>query len=162
MATPIVDKDAPPPADMVSEIEATLKSMGVDTTGETSGSPKPEAPAAPAEELEEETDGSKAPDAEPEEKVENPESTEGEEGEDGEKAVEKTPEAGKTQDSGAKVEPQVEKPAEKAVEKPAVTSSLTNSEFSSNIFNELNDGVLIIVISKSSSEISTLEPPPKR
>lgn len=106
---------------MVSEIEATLKSMGVDTTGETSDSPKPEAPAAPAEELEEEAGGSKEPGAEPEEEVEDPESTEGEEGEDGEKAAEKTPEAGKTQDSGAKVEPQVGKPAEKPVEKPAGT-----------------------------------------
>lgn len=118
MPTPNIDKEAPAPADMVSEIEATLKSLGVDTTGEGSGEQKPEP-----------TETQEAPVVEPEDKTETPEATEapvadpedktgGEDGKEGEEPAEKTLEEGKIQEPTKNVDDKVEKPLEKPSEEP--------------------------------------------
>ena len=101
MATPNIDKDAPPPDDMVAEMAATLKSMGVDTGDTPTSAEKPAETDAPAPEPEAVEDEEVDPKVEPEAPAE------------GETETDEDPEADPEADP--KVEPKVtDKPAETA------------------------------------------------
>ena len=113
MATPNIDKDAPPPDDMVAEMAATLKSMGVDTGDTPTSAEKPAETDAPAPEPEaveaEEVD----PKVEPEAPAEG--ETETEEDPEAEPKVEPKV-TDKPAETAPKVEPKVEPAAPKAGE----------------------------------------------
>lgn len=113
MATPNIDKDAPPPEDMVAEMAATLKSMGVDTGDIPTSAEKPAGTDAPAPEPEvveaEETD----PKVEPEAPAEGETETE----EDPDAPAEVDPKVTeKPKETEPKVEPKVEPTAAKPTE----------------------------------------------
>lgn len=113
MATANIDKDAPPPDDMVAEMAATLKSMGVDTGDTPTSAEKPAETDAPAPEPEaveaEEVD----PKVEPEAPAEG--ETETEEDPEAEPKVEPKV-TDKPAETAPKVEPKVEPAAPKAGE----------------------------------------------